>query len=379
VTIPNSAATTVIPSSLYEILSNKFELSREGVGTNNRSMEGLRGLAILLVFVAHYITLTEAYVSNVSWLQLVLFQLNRYGAVGVELFFILSGYLIYGSLISREQKYFTFLGKRIRRLYPVFTVVFIIYLFLSYAFPIESKIPRDPISAMGFIIANYLMLPPLLPMKNMIVVAWSLSYEMLFYIITPIVIRFFGMREWTAKKRVVFFIALTLISIILFGIYGGHVRMVMFISGMILFEIIRSNTLRAPSSLVAAVALLASAGYLIPGDKSEMARAAESAILYFCFFILCFTCLGRKNAVITKIFCWTPLRWLGNISYSFYLMHGLAIKGVVIVVAKLIPPDGHSPLLASALLLPIFASSVLASVVLFLLIERPYSLNVKKT
>src|SRR5689334_17761984 len=74
------------------------------IGGSNRSlpMEGLRGIAVFLVFLQHYSTqfLTYAQLSGVT---LDIAQIwHRSGNYGVELFFVLSGFLIYGILLKRR-------------------------------------------------------------------------------------------------------------------------------------------------------------------------------------------------------------------------------------------------------------------------------------
>ena len=69
------------------------------------------------------------------------------------------------------------------------------------------------------------------------------------------------------------------------------------------------------------------------------------------------------------------MRWLGNMSYSFYLLHGLALKGALLVATPFLPVSAQGPGFFVALLVPAFAIAVLASAVLFLVVERPLSLR----
>jgi peptidoglycan/LPS O-acetylase OafA/YrhL len=82
----------------------------------------------------------------------------------------------------------------------------------------------------------------------------------------------------------------------------------------------------------------------------------------------------RGGNVASRAMSWTPLRWLGNMSYSYYLLHGLVVITVFRGLAALVGlgwPSGT----AFALLLPVFAASVAASLVLFAAVERPLSLH----
>ena len=66
-------------------------------------MEGLRGVAVFLV---HYSSSIEPYIIVSSFGEDVLHIIHRLGNVGVDLFFVLSGFLIYGTLIKKDETLF---------------------------------------------------------------------------------------------------------------------------------------------------------------------------------------------------------------------------------------------------------------------------------
>jgi len=73
--------------------------------------------------------------------------LENIGHSGVDLFFVLSGYLIYGALIRKKVSYLSFFRRSVERIYPTFLCVFAIYLVLSILFPEENKIPARSLAA----------------------------------------------------------------------------------------------------------------------------------------------------------------------------------------------------------------------------------------
>ena len=119
-----------------------FEISRHKK-ENILSMEGLRGGAVFLVFLVHYSSITETYLSpgNTTWN--IKNILGEIGNSGVDLFFVLSGFLIYGMLLQKQQNYLSYLYRRVARIYPTFLFVFFIYIVLGYIFPAENKIPKE--------------------------------------------------------------------------------------------------------------------------------------------------------------------------------------------------------------------------------------------
>src|SRR5262245_44115337 len=104
-------------------------------------MEGLRGFAVFLVFLVHYATLFKPWMFEKTAIYAFATGLQIAGSGGVDLFFVMSGYLIYGSLIERKQRFGRFMWRRLERIYPTFVVVFAIYVFLSFVFRSENKIP----------------------------------------------------------------------------------------------------------------------------------------------------------------------------------------------------------------------------------------------
>jgi peptidoglycan/LPS O-acetylase OafA/YrhL len=71
---------------------------------------------------------------------------------------------------------------------------------------------------------------------------------------------------------------------------------------------------------------------------------------------------------------WAPARALGNISYSYYLIHGLTLKAAFMIVGAVYPPHVATPLFW-VLLLPMFAATIVPAFCLFTLVERPFSIE----
>src|ERR1041385_8351645 len=114
-------------------------------------MEGLRGLAVLLVFFVHFHGLFGSYLAQGS----TLFNVSRFGGLighsGVDLFFVISGYLIYGYLLRRPITYSRFMRRRVERIFPAFLCVFVIYLVLSVVFPSQNKIHGPVLAKLVYI------------------------------------------------------------------------------------------------------------------------------------------------------------------------------------------------------------------------------------
>lgn len=353
-------------------LRERFELSRGGERGNVRAMEGMRGFAVVLVFLVHYVMAVQPYLQPGTPTAATAASLRAMGNCGVDLFFVLSGYLIYGSLISRAQPFGRFFQRRLQRIYPAFLAVFALYLVLSYAIPSQNKIPLELGSGLLYVAANLLLLPGLFPIAPIISVAWSLSYEMFFYLVIPIAIAALSLRRWPSARRAWLFALLSAALVIVCALFGGPVRLIMFLAGMLVFELVDRGLVRgSPSSALAAALLV---GGLLFKITPGIDQIAKFSVLFFVFGALCWSCFARPRSWLSRAFTFTPLRWLGNMSYSYYLLHGLAVNASFMALGRVLPAGAGGVGTFLLLLPPVFAAGVVVSAALFLLVERPLSL-----
>lgn len=355
-------------------VSSQFELSRHGSSPVVLPMEGLRGFAVFLVFLAHYVSLISPWITKGGVLDNTAEAIHSIGNVGVDLFFVLSGYLIYASIMTRRQSFLRFMRRRVARIYPAFCVVFAVYLLLSFVVPGQSKIRGEGLPALIYILQNFLLLPGLFPIEPIITVAWSLSYEMFFYLAIPLTVAALRLRECSSQLRVVFFITVASAIAIYCGINGGHVRLIMFIAGILLHEALHKRLIPVPHSIFAIIVLLAGLGLTAIQVPGPLAFTCRVVALFVTFFIVCYVCFSRVDAWVARLFSITPLRWLGNMSYSYYLLHGLSLKLAFAALFLKLPHVEHQ-FFAFVMLMPVmFVLSLLPAAGLFLLVERPLSL-----
>jgi exopolysaccharide production protein ExoZ len=345
-------------------------------------MEGLRGLAVLLVFFVHLYALLGSQLPVGSSLQRVGAILGTIGNSGVDLFFIMSGYLIYGALIRREVPYVTFMRRRVQRIFPTFLVVLFIYLCIGFVRPQYSKIPHDFASAAWYLVANVVLLPGVFNIEPIITVAWSLSFEFFFYLSVPLLVAFLFMRSWSRISRIVFFAVMScgFLALPNAWVSGNHSRFLSFLAGIILYETAiassspTTQTKRVLLNIFSTCAALAGifVNYLLQlGVFSPNVRAVYSilplAIGFYCLSFAAFT----SNGFLAQMFSWAPIRYLGNMSYSYYLIHGLVLNIFTVIATKLM----HVSLLNFIpLALFGFLSTWIGATILFAFIEKPYSI-----
>jgi exopolysaccharide production protein ExoZ len=357
----------------YEVDAGKYRIV---------PMEGLRGLAVLLVFFVHFHALFGETLARESWSHHVLEFLGTIGNAGVDLFFVMSGFLIYGALIRRETPFWSFMRRRVERIYPTFLAVFAVYLSLSIAFPTQNKIHGSALGKSLYVLANLFLLPGIFNIQPIITVAWSLSYEFFFYLLLPLLILIFGARKRSSNSRIVA-IAIFWLSFGALSLFAGvenRTRMISFVSGMILYEITASGRVRnrlgrfGEWATVAAVLASFILFYAVhrPRAHSTINAFVPIMLLSASFFLVSLYSFELQG-VLSRSFSWSPLRFLGNMSYSYYLIHGLTLQALAFGLKQfgMLRP---SAAFVWAMLPIAFAATWTVSTFLFLGVEKRYSL-----
>src|SRR5277367_5847036 len=174
-------------------------------GVRIPELDGLRGLAILLVILCHYVGESDHKPLG-YWPHRVL-SAFAIGWSGVDLFFVLSGFLIGGILLEARgsPNYFrAFYMRRVFRIFPIYYLWILLFAVLALlglsGFPFPFEVHRQ----------DLLQIPVQLAfLQNMkfnsyefpylwFVVTWSLAVEEQFYLIAPPLIRFLSHRRLLA-------------------------------------------------------------------------------------------------------------------------------------------------------------------------------------
>jgi peptidoglycan/LPS O-acetylase OafA/YrhL len=92
------------------------------------------------------------------------------------------------------------------------------------------------------------------------------------------------------------------------------------------------------------------------------------------FSLTLFAC--EYQGRLSRIFSWTPIRYLGNMSYSYYLIHGLTLKAVALLFVIVLGARLSLPIFVIAIFVG-FAATWISSTLLFWLIEKRFSLQPK--
>lgn len=148
-----------------------------------RELDGLRGLAVLAVMVHHY--------GLLSW-----------GFLGVDVFFVLSGYLITGILV-RGIDLRTFYRRRAVRLLPALALMLLV---------VGPFMPLPSVIASATYMIDLTMALHLLPVVPSLGHLWSLAIEWQFYLIWPVVL-LFALRRWSRERVAIVTLILASLSL----------------------------------------------------------------------------------------------------------------------------------------------------------------------
>jgi len=279
------------------------------------SLDGLRGIAVTLVFFYHHNLL------NIGW-------------AGVELFFVLSGFLITAILRqTRDDGHFwkEFWIKRATRIVPPLIPLLLVVILFDHT--VVAWIPAYLLSLgdlIAYIRPKYQVTRPL----------WSLAVEEHFYLLWPFAVRFLK-RCWLLVILVLIIVAEpTLRGFVVTRVPDWE--LVYFLTpfrldgislGCLLALATESSSARkllarfSGPCLVLAAAVFAGLRLLLGlrfsrGNGSFYNAAAYSLIALLAFFLIA-NLLTRTGSIAARVLAWRPLVFLGTISYGLYLYQNM--------------------------------------------------------
>jgi peptidoglycan/LPS O-acetylase OafA/YrhL len=344
-------------------------------------------MAILAVLALH--TLDRAPSATVA--DDVVIRAANLGWMGVDLFFVLSGFLITGILLDQKGKpgYFrTFYSRRVLRIVPVY-VAFV--LFGMYVAPLVGASPsttalwlREHAAWYWTWTQNILFARESVQAIHAPEHLWSLAVEEQFYLLWPLVVFVLSPKALSRVALACIVVAeLARIACIVNGAPERAIyqllptRMDTLAAGAFLACAVRDPTLlraftrwRAPVAIIACM-LLAVAAYFDPSlapYPPVTQLYAFPAIAVLCAFLV----LGATGPA--TVFAWAPLRFFGRYSYGMYIWH-LAVKRVLDARTDWLAPRlvGGSFLVSDvASLAVLIGVTTLVALVSWHVIERPF-------
>ena len=302
------------------------------------ALDGLRGVSVLAVLLYH---------GDVSWMP--------GGFLGVEIFFVISGYLITSLLIGEHRRsggvdLKNFWVRRARRLLPaLFALIAVVVGVWLLFLPGEvAKIRGDVISSLTYVTNWHLIFshqsyfdamgrPS--PLKHL----WSLAVEEQFYLLWPLIFLglmalFRGRRRWMAAAVAGGILVSTSISIWLYQpgtdpsrvYYGLDTRAAGLLAGSLLGIlappwVLRGGLRRSARvvlDVLGAVAVVALVAMLVLIHDHDAFLYQGGFLVVDLATVAVILVLAHPGGVINRtVFSWKPLVWVGKRSYGIYIWH----------------------------------------------------------
>jgi peptidoglycan/LPS O-acetylase OafA/YrhL len=334
---------------MTETVVQAEELRGKGVSANPSGripeLDGLRGLAILLVVISHYIGSAE-HAPLGFWKHHALTALSI-GWSGVDLFFVLSGFLIGGILLDAREapNYFrTFYIRRIHRILPIYYLWIVIYgalvggavWLLPGRYPVAAKdLLQIPLYVLFLQNMHYTLTPF---QRNWFSVTWSLAVEEQFYLLAPPLIRFLSLRRMVWVLTATICLAPMLRLLVFRYVPQGNYAAVLTMPcradalafGILIAMAWREGEFRgfleAQGLLLQRVLLgllLGVAGllYWLVRPINTVTILAGYTWLAFFYGCLLVVVLSQTQGWVAGVMRWRMLRRLGVVSYCVYIVH----------------------------------------------------------
>lgn len=303
-------------------------------------LDGVRGIAVLMVVIAHYVYGQIALAPQTP-LAYLLRPLSLC-ATGVDLFFVLSGYLIVGILLDHKgaSNYFrVFYARRVFRILPIYFLILGVYVLLRGVQP-DTWLFAHPLPLLGYFTftQNFFMAQAGHFGPHWLGVTWSLAVEEQFYLVIPALVYFLP-----RKGVITLFILLILIAPLShyllpeFTVYVSALsRADALLSGALVAVAMRTSRERLqllPLGMFCLVmAAMAALLFFLHSPLFTSALAITYAL--FVLFIVTYRAPRRLQAILT---C-RVLVWLGTISYGLYLYHEI-VSGLLHQLIRHAPPQ----------------------------------------
>jgi len=282
------------------------------------NVQALRAIAALMVIVDHAYAVESTYLPGRPWTT----PFHILGTYGVDLFFVISGVVMLVSTATwfgERSAPRRFLARRATRIYPPYWIVTALVLI---AYVIVASATGEHRSAAPDVLASFLALPQ--RAEPLLVVGWTLSYELIFYAVFAVALRF-------QRRYLPLVTAIWLLAFVLIGALGPQanpwVRVLgswfnlEFVFGMAIGTLVLRGALHFPRTLLAlGVALVLAVCVATAYSGREFLEIAwwRPWAVGFPMALLVYAALGLERCGLLAP-SW--LRAQGDASYALYLWH----------------------------------------------------------
>jgi peptidoglycan/LPS O-acetylase OafA/YrhL len=316
-------------------------------------VEGLRGIAILLVTVHHFWPEANGFFNDYS-------KVAHLGWVGVDLFFVISGFLIGGILLDtkNDPRYFyNFYNRRILRIFPLY-YAFVLLAFIAIP-SLQSYIHNTSYWQTEFIQQSGSPLWYLLFAGNIreaitgvepayiLAPLWSLSIEEQFYLLSPLLI--FKLNKQNLSRLLLFFLILSpAFRAVMYEVYPDNERIQYLATisrfdnlsvGLLLALLVRSGVAISRQFINASLLILSilfAITFLYGGfDRyTYFCRIFGYSFLALYFMVAVMWTIQQRDSALTSFLRSRILVYLGGMCFGLYLLQRpveiILLKGLLV-------------------------------------------------
>ncbi len=323
------------------------------------ALDGLRGLAILLI-VFHNAPFFPVGPRGVLWLGAIIANV---GWIGVEMFFVLSGFLITRQLLDSQASsnyYRAFFGRRILRIFPLYYAALLIgHVLLPLVVPAASVGEASRLDQFWLWVFLFNWAQPFGVPGLAFAHFWSLAVEEQFYLIWPFVVR---KRDPRRLMRLCGWIALTALAVRSVMLAAGGdpqmvyvftvCRMDALVLGAIVAALLRIPSLSArviafapwllpAATLLALVGALLTRAYTRDGALTQTIGYSILVVVFAAILLASIVDRGVLNRWLQQILSLPLLRSFGKYSYGMYVVHYPIILAIKPMLPRFEATFGH--------------------------------------
>lgn len=307
-------------------------------------IDGIRGLAILLVLAWHFIFCISSLRpgSLEAYLLKVLFY---YSWLGVDVFFVLSGFLLTSILYKNKSSpslLKTFWFRRALRILPLYWLI-LSFAFLATIFMTSKKGPGyqwlfgnlQYLGSYTIFLQNITMTIKNQMSSAWLNVTWSLAIEEQFYLILPIAVLFFNKQKFIIISIIIVVLTpLLRAACILYVPNGGMASFMLlplrwdslFWGGMLALIDPTSKQINEITKYQKPIVAIVLSVFLLLGLNNQNIGSLGMGILGHTAIailtgLLIFNCKMRLGCIARKFLSSKPFVFFGTISYGLYLLH----------------------------------------------------------
>lgn len=329
------------------------------------SIQYLRGIAALMV-VLHHTTAQIVVYKNAIGLPTI-------GVSGVDIFFIISGFVIWYTTANKKINMQLFLEKRIIRVVPLYWLMTLTIVIAGTALPNLFSKTKFGISE---IISSLMFIPHYSlgfqgKIWPILVPGWTLNYEMAFYAV-------FGLLLFFSTKKRSLILLVTFCSLIIIGYFiktenaiiltYTNNLLIEFVIGVYIAKLFLSNTLKIKSALIPFLLLTCGICGLLATNIFSFGENLRGIYYGIPAALIVISCLMiEQQGLISKF---KLLHLLGDASYSIYLAHTYSLTIIRIFWQKMIHIEPTLLQMFGFIVVSIVISSC-AGIAIHLVVEKP--------